>query len=444
MKKLIVLLFPLYIFAAIEKGNFAPLEPISKTPFDSQLFPLLNPLTRDLPFDITISGYVKNDTFFDTRQVDALAAGHFLFFPKRKLPDVCGDDINAHGNYNILAIQSRLRATIQGPTFENVKGYAVIEGDFFGSFSEDFFLGSTLINRFELRHAFFELDWPNVSILAGQTWHPMEYPVEAPRTVSFNTGAPIAVFNRSPQLRVTFVTDRFAVLFAALSEVQFRSDGPNLFSSKYIQNGIVPNLDAQIQVKVGDHTLGVGGDFKRLVPRLVTNKDFKADESIISFATMGYAELLFDPISVYFHVLYAENGTDLFLLGGYAVHCVDQETDKRTYTNRRVVSVWTDAQIDCALSPGIFIGYTKNLGANRTIVQQAQENNPEFIFGLDPEIDYVFRVSPRLVYSNKAFTAAGEIEFTRAAFGQLNNKAEVINAVPVNNVRFLFALYYYV
>jgi len=44
---------------------------------------------------------------------------------------------------------------------------------------------------------------------------------------------------------------------------------------------------------------------------------------------------------------------------------------------------------------------------------------------------------------HKKITAAAELEYTRAAYGTLNDKGKAINTTPVGNVRFLFAVFYY-
>ena len=59
-------------------------------------------------FGIKFSGFVKTDTFFDSRQTVDVRSGHFLLYPKNEDLNTEGNDINAKWNYNILSIQTRL------------------------------------------------------------------------------------------------------------------------------------------------------------------------------------------------------------------------------------------------------------------------------------------------------------------------------------------------
>jgi len=59
-------------------------------------------------FGITLSGFVKTDIMFDTRQTVSAREGHFLLYPSPELLDLNQKDINDKPNFNILSIQSRL------------------------------------------------------------------------------------------------------------------------------------------------------------------------------------------------------------------------------------------------------------------------------------------------------------------------------------------------
>lgn len=97
--------------------------------------------------------------------------------------------------------------------------------------------------------------------------------------------------------------------------------------------------------------------------------------------------------------------------------------------------------------PGWFIGIIKNLGARTTILQNVTDDNgtitDQRIFGLGTNIDYVFRVSPRLTWKAKNYQFSAEFEYTRAAYGTINDKGSVINTDPVGNFRVLLAMFYY-
>ena len=82
-------------------------------------------------FGAKISGFVKNDFFYDTRQTVAAREGHFLLWPSPENLDMIGEDINAQSNFNMLAIQSRISLALSGPDALGAKTSGLIEGDFF-------------------------------------------------------------------------------------------------------------------------------------------------------------------------------------------------------------------------------------------------------------------------------------------------------------------------
>lgn len=145
--------------------------------------------TENTP-EIKISGFVKSDFFFDSRQVATFREGHFLLYPLNELLDVNGEDINAKASFNALSIQSRVTAKLFGPEVLGAKSGGLIEGEFFGTSDAD-------VNGFRLRHAYVTLNWENTGLLFGQTWHPMFVTDVFPQVVSFNTGSPFQPFAKN-------------------------------------------------------------------------------------------------------------------------------------------------------------------------------------------------------------------------------------------------------
>ena len=387
---------------------------------------------------IDLSGYIKYENYTDTRQVVALREGEYELYPKDRNFDVLCDDINAVGQSNMSAIQSRFRGEITCPKIWNAKPSAIFEADFFG-------VGKT-INIFRIRHAFARIDWKRISLLCGHTWHPIFIPECSPRTIGFNTGAPIEPFGRQPQMRVTAHWGPVDILFAALTQLETTSFGPDGSSNKYLRNNVIPNLHWQVRAKIKTHLLGAGIDFKRIIPRLITNKNLLRTESLSSIATTIYSALNWDSAALRMKLTYGQNMTDFVMLGGYAVKSLNTETDCRKYTPLHNISFWLDFVLKKSVEPGIFIGITKNLGARREIIQTITDNlgNIEStLYARSPNIDYVMRIAPRLRWYIKPVTIGGEIEYTRAAYGTIGPKGKVYNAHNIGNVRLLMALFYY-
>jgi hypothetical protein len=84
---------------------------------------------------------------------------------------------------------------------------------------------------------------------------------------------------------------------------------------------------------------------------------------------------------------------------------------------------------------GLFIAYAKNLGAGELVT------GPYYARGSN--IDYAYRISPRLIFNVRKFRLAGEFEYTVAAYGTTNEKGYVSNASEVGNLRFLLGVYYF-
>jgi len=181
---------------------------------------------------ITWSGFVKVDYMFDSRQTISAREGHFNIAPAPENIDaITGEDLNAQSNFNILAIQSRLKGTIKGPEFFGMKTAGVIEAAFFGNSN-----GTT--GEFRLRHAFVKLSNDNIDILMGQYWHPMFVTAVFPGTYSFNTGVPFQAFSRNPQLRVA-TKGTFKFIGVLFTERDFKTRGAS------VSQAGVPQLHAQ-------------------------------------------------------------------------------------------------------------------------------------------------------------------------------------------------------
>ena len=409
-------------------------------------------------FGITFSGYVKTDVFFDTRQTNGLRDGHFLLFPEPVKADADGKDINAKSAYNILSIQTRLAGSIWGPDALGAKTSAYFEAEFFGNINPN-------INSFRLRHAWIKLSWPHTELLTGQWWHPMFVPECSPATVSFNTGAPFVVFSRNPQVKITQHFGKASLALTVLSQVDFMSDGPDGTNTKYIRNSVIPESDLQFQFltvnkeKGIEFLFGAGVNWQRLLPRMsstitlsaaydtvingkvfhhdAVTATYKTDAYSSAMAYNAYAKLKLKTVTFKIGGEYGGNNNAYTMLGGYAVKSVtDAARGFVDYANIRSFSTWAEFHTNATRwQPGLFIAYGKNLGAAEAV------KGPYYVRG--GNIDYAYRISPRLVFNSHNFRLAGELEYTVAAYGTTNEKCYVSNASEVGNLRFLVGVYYF-
>lgn len=379
---------------------------------------------------ISFFGFLKTDVFVDSREAVSIREGHFLLYPQNENLDAQGNDINDKASFNILSIQSRLGAKISGPDVLGAKTTGLLEGEFFGHIESD-------INGFRLRHALIKLDWANTSILIGQYWHPMYVPEVAPAVVSYNNGVPFQPFSRNPQIRLVQSFDNLKFILVAASQRDFASPGPQGFSSIYMREAVIPNLHFQIQYAGSSFFAGAGVDYKKLVPRIVTANNFKTDAAINSISFIGYAKLIVDAVTFKVESVYGSNLADQLMLGGYAVKSINTVTDEVEYTPLNTFSVWCEFSTGKDVEFGVFGGYAMNLGADDNILGTS--------FNRGGNIESVFRVSPRLQLNFTPVRFSGEVEFTTANYGTVNNndKGKVENAKSFSNLRVVLAAYYF-
>jgi hypothetical protein len=409
-------------------------------------------------FGIGFSGFVKTDFIFDSRQTVNSREGHFLLFPENEKLDAEGNDINAKANFNILSIQTRLAGTITGPDALGAKTSGYIEAEFFGNINPN-------INTFRLRHAWIKLAWPKTELLTGQWWHPMFVPECAPGTVSFNTGAPFVVFSRNPQIKLTQTIGKLKLALTFLSQLDFTSDGPDGPNPKYLRNSVLPESDLQIQFVTKNSTksvefmIGAGINYQMLTPRLATtvtlkpamdtvinNKavhydavtaTYKTDAKSSGMAYNFYSKLTIRRMTFKLGGEYGGNNNAYVMLGGFAVKSVtDLGKNLVDYANIRSFATWAEMHTNAKnWQPGLFLAYGKNLGAGEVV------KGPYYTRGSN--IDYAYRISPRLVFNANKIRMAGEVEYTVAAYGKTNEKGYVSDIKAIGNLRFLIGVYYF-
>jgi hypothetical protein len=266
--------------------------------------------------------------------------------------------------------------------------------------------------------------------------------------VSFNVGVPFESFTRNPQMRYEYKSERGKIIIAALAEVDFVSTGTLGPNSIYLRNSMVPIIHGQGQIYFGEHVIGGAVDYRRLKPRLVSNKDFKVDEHVNSVSGIAFATFKFrHNITLKAKFIYASNDYSYDMLGGYAISSVDPVTGAQTYTAVRNLTVWGELSGGKVVVPGIFAGFLKNIGSSDLLAPIASvpgaENFGDLIFGRGQNIDWAFRVSPRIYWNIKNLQIGAEFETTHAVFGTIQQDATVCPTDPETNYRLIVAFFYY-
>jgi hypothetical protein len=397
------------------------------------ILPIIS-IAQDNNFGIKFHGFVKNDIYWDSRQYVAAREGQFYLYPKGESFDNNGNDINATPTFNIISIQTRLKGVITGPDAFGAKTSAVIEGAFFGHTAAD-------INGFRLRHAFAKLNWTNTELLVGQYWHSMFITECFPGTVSFNTGAPFQPFSRNPQIRLTQKFGDFKIKISAMSQRDFVSSGPEGASTKYLRNSVLPEMNLTIQYnKKSDNNeflIGAGVDYKKLTPRLITDSLYSTNETSNSLSTMAFLKIKIPALTIKMEGIYGQDMYSMTMIGGYAVtDIIDISKNYLEYTPLTTLSFWTDIHTNGKeIQAGLFAGYSQNMGCNKTIIGNT--------YARGGNINYLYRVSPRIMFNSGKMRFSGEVEYTTAAYGLTDIDGTVFDSKEVSNLRLLIGVYYF-
>jgi hypothetical protein len=404
---------------------------------------------EEAKFGISFSGFIKTDINYDSRQTVNIREGHFLLYPENLKPDLNGKDINAKDHFGILSIQSRLTGKITGPNVLNAKTSALLEADFFGNENSSF----SDVNGFRLRHAIIKLNWQTTELLVGQYWHPLFVPECFPDVVSFNTGAPFQPFSRNPQIRLSQKAGNLKLIIAAAEQRDFSSNGPDGANVKYLSNSVIPDLNMHLQYTHSwnekiEFLIGIGGEFKQLTPRLYSQADrnlkdgkdsiyYAGDDKVKSYAVSMYSKLRLKSVTVKAYAIYGGNLFDLVMLGGYAVTSITESLQwKYEYAPVENLSLWTEITTNGKIQAALFAGYTKNLGT--------ENDNLGIYYSRGSNINYVYRVAPRMIINLEKLRVATELEYTSTQYGKANVAGVVDSDLKtVSNLRLLLAFYYF-
>jgi len=390
---------------------------------------------------IDFSGFFRADYWYDSRQIVDAVDGLFMLYPKAPDLDFNGNDINAAPSVNMLAMATRFRAGMKMPDLFKAKSLVFVEVDFTGT-------GSNVSFRF--RHGYTKLQWEKSSLLIGLTWHPMFIADVFPTVTSLNTGAPFQSFNRSPQITYQQkLTKNLTLSLSAVHQSDSKSMGPiaspNESSSSYLRNGLLPNVNANLQLAIGSFTIGGSVDYKSLRPRLFTTsidnptERYKTSERIKSFSSMAYAKYQAQKLTIKLKGILGQNLTEHLLLGGYAVSTLDSLTGKETYTSTNHLFLFGNITYGKTVQVGLFYGYAMNLGTTDNFV-----SNKDRYYSRGMDIDHMYRVSPSISYIKDRFQLSAEFEYTATAFGTIDNlnKGKILNPKITDNYRLLFVAQY--
>lgn len=365
------------------------------------------------PIKVNFYGFIRHDAFYDTRQNIGAGENMVMLYPKDRMMDVNGNDINDAPKFHMLSVLSRAGINVKGPEVLGAKTNGILEAEFFGATEGG-------INEFRLRHAYVTLDWEKTQLGIGQYWHPFVVLDCVPNVVNYGTGAPIFALNRNPQIRLTQqLSDKIKMIAAINSQRDFT---PN--TSPYRDSGM-PSSHLQFQYKSKNFIAGIGAQYEVLRPQLSTGTPpIENKEKVKSLSTMVYAKVITKPFTVSASAMMAQNASTMVMLGGFVGYSTKGEVD--VFRTMNTTSAWIDFQQTTSkpVSFGLFAGIVKNNGAKDPL-----ENKIATTYGVTSSwgaisaaagsrsVDHLWRVSPRVDWTlNKTIKLRFEAENTAATW----------------------------
>ena len=378
------------------------------------------------------SGFVNPHYYADSRSVVGGREDMMLFYPKPVLLDSLGNDINDGWQANMLAITARLGLTIMGPEMLGANTMAYIEGDFTGS-------TNATINDLRLRHAYITMDWERYvtkgerikilvrrhRLLAGQYWYPMVIHEIMPMTNPLNMGAPFHCYARQPQVRYEYYFLGFEAVAAASWQLDNMSqgllNGAPASSTLFARHSLVPELNAQLRFRGENIFFGAAVNLKTIQPQVQTAYTAVQPSTDLysSFSWSLFGKANIGPVTVKAQTLLNNSLYEGCSLGGYLMLA------DGTFEDWHFNTVWLDVERNTGhWRPGIFLGFAKNLDYGNT--------NYVHCFGRGYDIEYLWRIQPRLTYATgNGLSFTGEAEYTYAGYKD-----------PVGNLRLSLSMVY--
>ena len=394
------------------------------------LLATLASLSAQTPFSLQWHGFVNPHYYADSRSVVGGREDMMLFFPKPVLLDTLGNDINDGWQANMLAITARLGLRVNGPDMLGAKTCGYIEGDFTGS-------TNATINDLRLRHAYLRMDWLRDqgeagkslwhTLLVGQYWYPMVIHEIMPMTNPLNMGAPFHCYARQPQIRYEYIRHGCELVAVASWQLDNMSqgllNGVSASSTLFARHSLVPELNAQLRYYTKHLFLGTAVNLKTIQPMVqtVATAEQPSTELYSSFSWSLFGKAQIGHVTVKAQTLLNNSLYEGCSLGGYLMLA------DSTFHDWHFNTVWVDVEKTTGhWRPGLFMGYAKNLDFGR-------HKYALHIFGRGHDIDYLWRIQPRLTYTTmQGLSFIAEAEYTNAAYPN----------EPVGNLRLSLSIVY--
>ena len=367
---------------------------------------------QESPFSFDFHGFVNPHYYADSRAVVGGREDMMLFYPKPVLLDSLGNDINDGWQADMLAITARLGMRVNGPDMLGAKTSAYLEGDFTGSTNDN-------INTLRLRHAYIDMNWEHHRLLAGQYWYAMVIHEIMPMTNPLNMGAPFHCYARQPQVRYEYHHGAFEAVAVAQWQLDNKSQGildgvPTTAAGNtaFARHSLVPELNAQLRYRTKHLFFGAAVNAKTIQPevttRIISTPEFTTraakTDLYTSFSYSFFGKATLGPVTVKAQTLLNNSLYEGCSLGGYLMLA------DSTFEDWHFNTVWLDVERNSGhWRPGLFMGFAQNLDYGNV--------NYSLCFGRGHDIEYLWRIQPRLTYTTgNGLSFTGEAEYTYAGY----------------------------
>lgn len=378
-------------------------------------------------FNFKFYGQIRTDFYYNSRANEETVDGLFYMYPKDKVRDEDGNDLNSTPSSNFYTLYSRLGVDVAGPKLGTAKTSAKVEIDFRGT-------GSSY-SVVRLRHAYLNLDWGKSALLLGQTWHPLFGDV-SPQILNLSVGAPFQPFSRAPQIRYRYTDGNFMLTGAAVWQSQYLSQGPAGKSAEYIKKSCIPEIYVGADYKKGGLLAGVGIELLSMKPRtesvmqeiemiggepeVIATHRYKVDERITTLSYEAHVKYTTKDWFIGAKSVLGSNLTQASGLGGFGIKSQNERTGEREYTPIRFSSSWLNVVYGQKWKPGIFVGYAKNLGTSDELVSTT-------LYGTGTNLDKLVTAGAELTYNVPHWKFGLEYTLSSAWYGTLSKSDGTIN-----------------
>ncbi len=399
-------------------------------------------------------GFVRNYLIFDSHESYTGGADQFYFAPKDVRLNEYGDDLNQQYSFKYINISTRLGLDIKDLSIGKTQLGAKIETDFQYGLT-----GTTGTAQLRLRHAYVSLGWndlpmsrrdttrkANVSLLLGQTWHPM---VNLPAMLANEAGTPFGPFSRAPQIQMKAVLGQHTALTAALLwQMQYTSVGPNGASADYLNYACTPEAYVGVTAMASGFKAILGADVLSIKPRKTNLNSAGVEVKVSDRLTTVNPMLLLEyksqpeallPWFIQASTMYGSGGEHMPLMSGYAL----RETFGDGHSNYAPLHHSTSSlSVGCGdrLQTLLYLGYYQNLGTSVDInpYDAAGNTNVYFHKSGSSNLNRLIRVQPTIMYKFgkfKNFLVGLEYVYSMAQYGDAATMGN--RGLATNNLRWV-------